>query len=334
MRIAVFGAGAVGGYFGGRLAQAGEDVVLIARGDHLRALQRRGLRVESIAGDFSVDPAEATDDPEAVGVVDAVLVAVKAWQVPEAARAMQPLIRPDTFVVPLENGVEAPFQLAEALGKKHVVGGLCRIISSLVGPGHIRHAGISPTIAFGELDGRRSERLARLREAFQRTEGVTPTIPLDICVAMWEKFLFIASLSGVGAVTRAPVGVLRSRPETREMLEQAMEEILAVAQARGVALPPETVAQTMAFIDGLPPQGTASMQRDIMAGRPSELESQNGAVVRLGREAGVETPLHTFIYNSLLPQEMQVRGEMRVKREDRESGGGSPSSFGGDLGPA
>ncbi|MFW6115903.1 MAG: 2-dehydropantoate 2-reductase [Chloroflexota bacterium] len=309
MRIAVFGAGAVGGYFGGRLAQAGEDVVFIARGAHLRAMQRHGLRVDSIEGDFSIDPVQTTDDPAAVGGVDTVLVAVKAWQVRQAARAMGPMVGPDTFVVPLENGVEAPSQLAEVLGKQHVLGGLCRVISSVIEPGHIRHAGISPTIAFGELDGRRSERVARLREAFQRAPGVTPTIPPDIHVAMWEKFLFIATLSGVGAVTRAPVGVLRSLPETRTMLKEAMKEILAVAQARDIALPRRVLTETLAFIDGLPPEGTASMQRDVMAGRPSELASQNGAVVRLGREVGVETPLHHFIYTSLLPQELQARDE-------------------------
>lgn len=310
MRIAVFGAGAVGGYFGGRLAQAGEDVVVIARGEHLEAMRARGLRVESIEGDFTIKPVQATDDPAAIGVVDAVLVAVKAWQVPQAAREMRPLVGAETFVVPLENGVEAPSQLAAVLGEEHVLGGLCRIISALVEPGHIRHAGISPTITFGELDRRRSERVEGLYEAFQRAEGVTPTIASDIHVAMWEKFLFIAALSGVGAVTRAPVGVLRSLPETRAMLVEAMDEILLVAQARDVALPRETVAETMAFIDGLPPQGTASMQRDVMAGRPSELESQNGAVVRLGQEVGIEAPLHNFIYRSLLPQELEARGEI------------------------
>jgi 2-dehydropantoate 2-reductase len=310
MRIAVFGAGAVGGYFGGRLAQAGEDVVLIARGEHLKAMQTRGLRVESIEGDFTVDPVQATDDPAEVGVVDAVLVAVKAWHVPQAAREMRPMVGPETFVVPFENGVEAPSQLAAVLGKEHVLGGLCRIISARVEPGHIRHAGISPTTTFGELDGRRSQRAERLHEAFQKAKGVTATIAEDVRVAMWEKFLFIAALSGVGAVTRSPVGVLRTLPETREMLDEAMEEILAVAHARNISLPQETVAQTMAFIDRLPPDGTASMQRDVMAGRPSELESQNGAVIRLGRDAGVETPVHTFIYGSLLPQELRARGEI------------------------
>jgi 2-dehydropantoate 2-reductase len=310
MRIAVFGAGAVGGYFGGRLAQSGEDVAFIARGEHLQAMQTRGLRVESIEGGFTVDPVEATDNPAAVGVVDAVLVAVKAWQVPQAAREMRPMVGAETFVVPLENGVEAPSQLGAVLGEEHVLGGLCRIISAVVEPGHIRHAGISPTITFGELDGRRTERAEKLYGAFQKARGVTPTIAPDIHVALWEKFLFIAALSGVGAVTRAPVGVLRSLPETRAMLEEAMEEILAVAHAWDVTPPRETVAETMAFIDGLPAEGTASMQRDVMAGRPSELESQNGAVVRLGREVGVEAPLHDFIYRSLLPQELQARGEL------------------------
>jgi 2-dehydropantoate 2-reductase len=310
VRIAVFGAGAVGGYFGGRLAQAGEHVVLIARGPHLEALRRHGLRVDSIAGDFVVHPAQATDDPAEVGIVDVILVAVKAWQVRQAARAMQPMVGPDTFVVPLENGVEAPSQLAGVLGEEHVLGGLCRIISELVEPGRIRHAGISPTVTVGELDGRRSERVELLWDALNRAEGVTPRIAPDIQVAVWEKFLFIASFSGVGAVTRAPIGALRSLPQTRRMLERAMEEILTVAHARGIALPPGAVAETMAFIDDLPPEGTASMQRDVTAGRPSELESQNGAVVRLGRDAGVETPLHAFIYNSLLPQELRARGEL------------------------
>jgi 2-dehydropantoate 2-reductase len=309
MRIVVLGAGAVGGYFGGRLAQAGEEVVFIARGEHLQALRHRGLRVDSIEGDFVIQPLQATDEPTQVGVVDVVLVGVKAWQVTEAARAMHPLIGPETFVVPLQNGVEAPDQLAAVLGADHVLGGLCKIISSLVEPGHICHTGIEPYVAFGELDNRPSERAERLRRAFERA-GVTAEIPPDIHVAMWEKFLFIASFSGVGAVTRAPVGVLRTLPETRQMLEQAMHEVLAVARAREIALPEEAISRTMALIDGLPPGGSASMQRDIVAGRPSELEAQNGAVVRLGREVGVATPLHTFITHSLLPLERRARGQM------------------------
>lgn len=310
MRIAIFGAGAVGGYFGGRLATAGEDVVFIVRGAHLEAIRQGGLYVESPLGDFRVYPAQATDRPEEVGPVDVVLVGVKAWQVPEAARAMAPLIGPETFIVPLENGVEAPGQLAEVWGPAHVLGGLCRIISSVVAPGRIRHGGMEPYVAFGELDNRPSERAERLRQAFERA-GVRAEIPPDIHVALWEKFLFITPFAGLGAVTRAPVGVLRSLPETRGMLERAIAEAFTVGRARGVCLSDDVPTRIMALIDGMPPEGTTSMQRDIAAGRPSELDSLVGAVVRLGREAGMDTPLHAFMYYSLLPLEKRARGEIQ-----------------------
>ena len=310
MRIAIFGSGGVGGYFGGRLAQAGADVVFIARGEHLKAIRENGLRVESIAGDFVVRPAQASDDPAQVGVVDAVIVGVKAWQVPKAAEAIRPMVGSDTFVVSLQNGVEAPVQLAKALGDEHVLGGLCRIIASIVGPGHICHSGADPYIAFSEMDDRPSDRVERLRRVFEQARGVTVEVPGDIQVALWRKFLLIAAWSGLGAITRAPVGVFRIQPETRPLLEQAMQEIFDVARAHGVALPPQAVSQTMTFMDGLPPEGTSSMQRDVMEGRPSELHSQIGAVVRLGEDGGVGTPLHTFIYHSLLPLERRARGEL------------------------
>jgi 2-dehydropantoate 2-reductase len=310
MRIAVFGTGAVGGYFGGRLAQAGEDVVFIARGEHLRAMLMHGLRVDSIKGDFLVKPIQATNDPAQVGIADVVLVGVKAWQVPEAAKAMRPLLGPETFVVPLQNGVEVPPQLAAVLGAQHVLSGLAKLISFIVEPGHIRHAGSEPYVAFGELDNRVSERGERLRQAFERA-GVRVEIPSDIHVALWEKFLFVVSFGGVGAVTRAPIGVLRSVPETRQILEQAMHEILAVARAREIALPEDVIGKTMAFVDSLPPIGTTSLQRDIMEGKPSELAAWNGAVVRLGQEVRVITPLHSFIYHSLLPLELRARGQVQ-----------------------
>jgi 2-dehydropantoate 2-reductase len=310
--MAVFGAGSVGGYFGGRLAQAGEDVVFIARGDHLKAILSDGLRVESIDGDFVVQPVQASDDPKAVGPVDVVLVCVKAWHVPQAAEEVRPMMGAQTVVVPLQNGVEAPSQLQAALGEGHTLGGLCRIMSSIVSPGHVRHAGIDPYVAFGRLDTRRSEGAERLRDAFSRAKGVRVEIPKDIRVAMWRKFLLIAAWSGLGALTRSPIGLIRTQPETRGMLQQALKEIHAVAVAHQVALPEQSIAETLAFIDSLPPQGTSSMQRDIIAGRPSELESQNGAVVRLAREAGIEVPVHTFIYQSLLLLELQARGEASV----------------------
>jgi 2-dehydropantoate 2-reductase len=310
MRIAVFGTGGAGGYFGGRLAQAGEDVTFIARGEHLQAIREHGLQVDSVNGDFVIQPAQATDNPVQVGVVDVVLVGVKAWQVPEAAQAMRSLIGSETYIIPLQNGVEAPSQLAEVLGARHVLGGLAKIISVKVGPGRIHHAGIEPYVAFGELDGRPSERVERLRQAFERA-GVTVEIPLDIRVALWDKFLFVVSWGGMGAVTRAPIGVVRSVPETRQMLEQVMREILAVAQARKIGLLDNAIRRTMTFVDTLPPSGTTSLQRDIVEGKPSELDSWNGAVVRLGKELGVATPLNTFIYRSLLPLELQARGQLQ-----------------------
>jgi len=309
MRIAIFGSGGVGGYFGGRLALAGNDVTFIARGEHLRALRSTGLHVDSINGDFTVSPISATDDPSQVKSVDVVILGVKAWQIGEAADAMRPMIGASTFVLPLQNGVEAFQQLAEALGKEHVLGGLCKIVSYVDQPGHIQHAGFEPLVAFGEWDNRSSDRVAALRETFTQA-GVEAKVPSDIEAAVWNKFLFIAGFSGVGAVTQAPAGVLRSLPQTRALMEHAMREILLLAKTRGVSLPDDAVNLALASLDGLPENAMSSMQRDIMAHRPSELESQNGAVVRLGQEAGIETPVNSFLYASLLPLEMRARGEL------------------------
>jgi 2-dehydropantoate 2-reductase len=306
VRIAVFGTGGAGGYFGARLARAGDDVVFIARGENLRAIREHGLIVETPQGEFCVR-SEATDDPATVGPVDAVLIGVKTWQVVEAARALRPLLGADTFAVPLQNGVEAASQLASVLGAERVLGGLCGTLSWVAGPGRIRSIGRVNFVKLGEEDDRASDRAERLRAAFERA-GVDVEIPVDFRRALWAKFLFVVSLGGVGAVTRVPVGVVRTLPETRRMLTQAMEEILAVARARGIALPDSAIAETLAFVDTLSPDGTTSLQRDIAEGKPSELEAWNGAVVRLGREAGVPTPLHAFLYESLLPQERRARG--------------------------
>jgi 2-dehydropantoate 2-reductase len=313
MRIAIFGSGGVGGYFGARLAQAGEDVIFVARGEHLKAMQGHGLRVDSLAGNFSLGSVNATDKPGEVGEVDVILVGVKAWQVPAAAEAMRPMVGKNTCVVPLQNGVEAPSQLAAVLGETYVLGGLCGLIASLVEPGHLRHAGAEPFITFGELDNRVTERVKKLQQAIDHAEGAKAIVPSDIVVAMWDKFMFITAWSGLGAITRSPLGTFRSQPETREMLRRALTETYGVARARGVSLSPDSVNAMIARYDKLPEAGTASMQRDIMAGRPSELEQQNGAVVRIGKEVGVETPINSFIYHSLLPMERRARGEIQFQ---------------------
>ncbi len=309
MRIAVLGVGGVGGYFGARLAEAGHEVHLIARGAHLAAIRAGGLRVASPKGDVVARPASATDDPASIGPVDLVLVGVKNWQLAEAAASLAPLIGPTTVVLPLLNGVEAHDILAAALGPAPVLGGLCRIIAYIAAPGVIRHVGAEPTIIFGELDNRRSARVEALQAAFSAAR-FGAIVPTDIHVAIWEKFMLVATWSGLGAVTRAPIGVWLRLPGTRAMAEAALHEVVAVANARGVALEPAQVDATLRFLATMPYEGTASMQRDIMEGRPSELEAQNGAVVRLGTAAGVPTPTHAFLYHALLPQELAARGAL------------------------
>ena len=298
MRITIFGTGGVGGYFGGRLAQAGEDVTFIARGDHLRAIKTSGLVVDSPDGDFKIYPAKATDDVNEVGATDLVILGVKAWQVPEAASAIKPIVASNTTVLPLQNGVEAVSQLLAELEAANVIGGLCRIVSYVVEPGHIRHAGFAPSIIIGELDNSRTRRIAEIEDVFKRA-GLNTTIAADIQVALWTKFLFIASFSGVGAVADAPAGVIRRDPKWRAQILSAMEEIYELAHARGIKLPADSVETVMRAVDGLPEDATSSMQRDIAARKPAELEAQNGAVVRMAREAGIATPTHEKIYQTL-----------------------------------
>jgi 2-dehydropantoate 2-reductase len=309
MRIAIFGTGGVGGYYGGRLALAGPDVTFIARGEHLRAIQANGLRVSSVGGDFLVHPARATDDAGSVGTVDVVVVALKTWQLPAAMPDCARLVGPKTLVLSLQNGVEAPRQFAARFGDERVLGGVAKIFSAIESPGCIRHSGGAAVVEFGRLDNRVTDDVARLRDVFVQA-GVKAKIAADLDVALWEKFLYVAPLGGVGAVTRAPVGIVRSQSGSRDVLEEAMREIWRVGRARGVGLAEDLVERGMRFVDGHPPGATTSMQRDILAGRPSELDAWNGAVVRLGAAAGVPTPVHGLLYASLLPQERRARGEV------------------------
>jgi len=305
VKIAVIGAGAVGGYFGGRLAAAGNDVTFLVRGKTLEALRSGLLRVKSVKGDFEVRVA-ATNEPAEIDA-DVVLVAVKAWQISEAANAIQKIARRDSVVVPLQNGMEAPAELAAILGESRVAGGLCRIVAEAIGPGQIDNSWAEPSTEFGELEPLRNpERLEQLRDAFVAA-NVRCQIPRDICLAMWKKFLFII-WGSLGAVTRLPIGPIRSSPELRERLTAMLEEIAQIARAHGKDLNAETISKTLSMLDGQPAETTSSMQRDIMASRPSELEAQTGAVVRFGRKAGVPTPVHDSIYAELLPLEKRARG--------------------------
>jgi 2-dehydropantoate 2-reductase len=307
MKFAIFGTGGVGGYFGGRLAQAGEEVTFIARGNHLSVIQQTGLSVDSIRGDFVVNPAKATDSTQSVGTVDVVILAIKGWQLDEAILQMKPLIGDTTVIVPLLNGIEHMEALVNAVGREHVLGGVCRISAFIADAGHIKHVGIDPFIAFGELNREMSERVSKLYDVFKNISGVTVEESGNIELAMWEKYLLIAAFSGVGAVTRSPVGMFRSIPETRAMFRRALEEVVLVANSRGVGLTEGSVQSVMDRIDQTQPDTMASMQKDVLAGRPSELESQTGALVRMARAATVSVPTHEFIYASLLPMEKKAR---------------------------
>jgi 2-dehydropantoate 2-reductase len=310
MRIAVIGVGAVGGYFGGRLAQAGLDVVFIARGKTVDALRTAGLRVQSIAGDFEIRHPNVAEDPSEVGPVDVVLVAVKAPQVSEVAPSLVPLVGPETSVIPLQNGLEAPDLLAQVLGPQFVLGGLCKIFASKTGPSTIEHTALEPTIEFGELSGEKTERVERIRAAFASAAGITTLASDDIEAAMWWKLMHVEPLGAVGAVAREPAGVLRVVPETRRLLRSAMEEVVALALKRGVAIDPKLPERAIARVDRLPADAVASMHRDIAAGRPSEFEFQVGTVVRYGQESAVPTPVHSAIYAALLPGELRARGQL------------------------
>lgn len=306
MRVAVMGSGGVGGYFGGLLAHAGHEVTFIARGAHLRALQQQGLQVESVHGDFIVAPAQATDDPNAVGPAELVLFATKTFQLEEAAEAMRPLVGPETAVLPLHNGIDAAERTIAVLGARPVLGGLCYVGSMIAAPGRIKEVSQFRRVIVGELTGPISPRVEAIVAALRKA-GATAEATDDIRKALWTKFIFIAPFSGVGAVARTPAGQIMSCPETRALLEAAMLEVETVAREAGVALDPDIVSKTMAFCANMAPGQTASMQRDIMDGKPSELESLIGVMVRLAADLGAPVSVFRFLYASLLPQERQAR---------------------------
>ncbi len=305
MQILVMGSGGVGGYFGGLLARAGEDLTFIARGEHLAALQAQGLRIESPKGDFVIQPVQAGEDPATVGIVDLVLVATKSYNLEEVAAQFKPCLGPETAVLPLQNGVDASERLATILDPRSVLGGVCYIISHIAEPGLIRHGGLE-RIVFGELDGQITPRVEAIAATLQAA-GIEAEASTQINQERWTKFLFITAISGVGAVTRVPIDEIVGCPEARQLLESSMREVEALARANGVRLDEDIVPRTMSLCEGVAPGVTASMHRDIVAGRPSELESQNGYVVREGLRLGVSVPTHTFIYGALLPQERRAQ---------------------------
>jgi 2-dehydropantoate 2-reductase len=306
LRIAIYGAGGLGAYYGARLHAAGHEVGFIARGAHLAAMRGNGLQLYSPLGDVHVARPRASAAPADIGAVDLVIVAVKTWQIPEVAHAMAPLLHAHTMVVPFLNGVEAPDALAEVIGADRVLGGLSKIFALIEAPGVIRHFSEAAYVEIGEPSGGISARVEALREVF-RDAGVEAGVSADIRSALWHKLLMVSSWAGLGALARSPMGQMRSQTETRALIGRAMDEGIAVGRARGHELAHDVKTQLWGFYDALPEQATASMQRDIMQGRPSELDAWNGAIVRFGAELGIDTPVHTFTYHTLLPMERRAR---------------------------
>lgn len=306
MKIAVIGTGGVGGYFGGKLALAGHhEVTFLARGKHLEAIKQNGLQILSPQGDFLINPAQATADIDSIGQVDLIILGVKAWQVKENLPHLQKLIKDKTMILPLQNGVLVPEELKNELKEASVLGGICRIFSEIKAPGVIRHVGVEPTIVFGALDNEKSDQILQLKEAFDQA-NIASKVAEDIQVELWKKFIFICS-GGLVALTRSNYGTLRNLPETRKLMKALLYEIYEVAQKAGVKVKADYVENTFSFIDQFPEEATTSLARDIWEGKPSELEYQNGTVVKLGEKFGVETPVNRFVYTCLLPQELEAR---------------------------
>jgi 2-dehydropantoate 2-reductase len=299
MRVAVMGSGGIGGYYGGKLAAAGEDVTFIARGAHLEAIRRDGLQVKSVAGDFHVRP-KATDDPATIGPVDLVLFCVKGYDTETAAQRVRPLIGTETAVLCLQNGVDNEEKLARILGKSHVLGGVVHILSTISAPGVISQIAGPRTLKCGEMDGGVSPRATRIAEAFVRA-GVSADASANILVDLWEKFLFICAHGGVTALGRLGIGEILGCPETAQFYRAVMEEIAAVGRAKGVALPVDAVVRAIAFAGTLQPAMRSSLAHDLERGNRLEVEALMGAVVRYGAEVGVPTPLNSAIYACLLP---------------------------------
>ena len=305
MKIAIVGTGGVGGYFGARLAQAGNDVTFVARGAHGKAIAQKGLQLLSPQGNYFVEKASVVDSPQKLSSPDLVLIGTKAWQVKDAAQQLREVISDDTVLIPLQNGVMAAKELTDELPEYHVMGGLCNIFSKIKEPGVIEHMSAEPHIIFGELDNQVSERARKVSEVFHQA-GIKHKLSEYIQGDTWKKFLLIC-LGGLGALTRANYGVLCETPELKEMMRQMLDEMYAVALAEGIKLPEEIKDKTLKTTLSFAPSANSSMARDIWAGRPSELDYQNGSVVTLARKHGIQVPLNYFIYHTLLPQEREAR---------------------------
>jgi len=310
MKIAIIGTGGVGGYFGGKLSQAGHDLTFLARGEHLKAIQSNGLIVKSILGDFIANPVKATDQIKNIDKPDLVILGIKAWQVKDIGLELPQIMDKQTVILPLQNGVLAAEELKELVNPKHVIAGLCRIISKIDAPGIINHMGVMPTIVFGELNNAKTDRIRKISDVFTQA-GINNRIADDIEAELWRKFISIC-VSGLMAITRSTYGEILDVKETRQLMFDLLNEIYTLSQKMGIKIESDFVEKTVSYIQGFAHNMTSSLARDVWEGKPSEIEYQNGTVVKLAEKYGVATPINKFIYDCILPMEKRAR-EMAKK---------------------
>jgi 2-dehydropantoate 2-reductase len=306
MKIGVVGAGGVGGYYGASLALAGAEVGLIARGDHLAAIRERGLRVRADDGDFTVQVA-ASDDPAEIGPCDAVIFSVKSYDTDQAAALLEPLLKPETAVLSLQNGVDNEEKIAARIGSEHVLGGVSFILSHIAEPGVVEQVGSVRRVIFGELDGSRSERASELLAEFRKA-GIDTDLADDVRVVLWDKFAYLCALAGLTAVTRLPIDKLLAVPETRNLFREVVREVALVARAEGVELAEDIVDQKTAFAETLGPNSFSSLHHDLVTGHRLELDALHGELTRRAARHGISVPVSQVIYALLRPWELAHAG--------------------------
>ena len=305
MKTAIIGTGGVGGYFGGRLAQAGFDVTFIARGKHFEALKSDGLKVKSINGDFQIHPVKCVDQISDLGHPDLIILGIKAWQIKDVAKELKSVIHNATTILPLQNGIMSAEELSAGLGAEHVLGGLCRIFSKIEAPGIIDHFGAEPSIVFGEMNNRITERTRKIQSMFDKA-GIRARISEDITADIWKKFIPICT-SGLLALIRSSYGQVCEVEESFQLMTELIYEIFNLSQKMNIRIDEDFPEKTLNAIRTFPYETSASLSRDIWEGKPSELDYQNGTVVRLAEKYGMSVPVNRFIYYCLLPQELRAR---------------------------
>lgn len=309
MKFVIVGAGGVGGYYAAKLKHAGNSVQVIARGEHLEKIIEKGITINSDIASFTEFVDRASDDPADLDQPDAVIVAVKAFQVNSVLESIKSLVGRNTVVLTIQNGVEAYQELVRKF-PDNAVCGLTRLISYIEKPGVIKHIGPEAALSFGRINGESDVLVEKVKEEFTKT-GINCSISDNIEKAIWEKFMIMATMGGVGSITQAPVGALLSLKETRELIDQSLDEVQSVASASGVKLDQESRKKVWDFFKSLPYEASSSTQRDVAAGKPSEIGYLSGSVAVIGASKNVNVPLHRFIYTSLMPRELNVRGKLK-----------------------